>query len=152
MTASQPKPQLAASLLGQTPAVVERRGEKANGGEPPFSQQLIRVYPGMYRGARESHEHCAHLHGERERKYREHTLATTHHALQSDGPRLAHHYPLPTICSPDTLLDKEISPASILTILSILSILSVTANRFSLRQQMLCSLRALAQLSGNTAL
>lgn len=77
---------------------------------------------------------------------------TTHHALQSDGPRLAHHYPLPTICSPDTLLDKEISPASILTILSILSILSVTANRFSLRQQMLCSLRALVQLSGSTAL
>lgn len=101
---------------------------------------------GVYRGARESQEHCAHLHqdrGERERKYRARALATTHHALQSDGPRLAHHYPLPTICSPDTLLDKEISPASILAILSILSILSVTANRFSLRQQMLRSLRAL---------
>lgn len=77
---------------------------------------------------------------------------TTHHALQSDGPRPAHYYPLPTICSPDTLLDKEISPASILAILSILSILSVTANRFSLRQQMLCPLRDLAQLSGSTTL
>ena len=53
---------------------------------------------------------------------------------------------------PGHTLDKEISPVSILTILSIRYILSVTANRFSLRQQMLCSLRALAQLSGNTAL
>jgi len=158
MTASQPKPQLAASLLGQTPAVVERC-------RAWWKSKWRRVSVFTAINTEAYIQACIEGHGSRKsiapictrprwawEKIQRARARYYASCLAVWWPKTSPHYPLPTICSPDTHLDKEISPASILTILSILSILSVTANRFSLRQQMLCSLRALAQLSGNTAL